>query len=94
MNVAGRGDAVPQSDDGTEESLTEFLALADRLQMPETERQGILGLYAEDWPNVAEIPRDAPAVRTEEFRRRLRYILPLMRRAVANGADTAIPPTR
>lgn len=77
------------SEDGTRENLTEFLSLADALQMPDSERQGILGVDAEDWPAVAAMRADMPEIGTETFRRRLGYILPLMRRAVANNASAA-----
>ena len=64
--------------------LTEFLALADRLEMPESERQGIFGVSEDGWEALAAHRIDLAVVMTAEFRRRLDYILPLMRKAVTN----------
>ena len=75
---------MPLSDLETLGALTEFLALADRLDMPESERQGILGVGEDDWKALASIRIDSAAIATPGFRRRLDYVLPLMRRAVAN----------
>jgi hypothetical protein len=92
MSGSGRMVEMQPSDEETMRNLAEFLVLADRLQMPDSERQGILGISEELWPAVAATRVDSAEVRTEEFRRRLGYILPLMRRAVENGAGSGPDP--
>jgi hypothetical protein len=64
--------------------LEEFFRLADRLDMPEAERRGILGVSESTWPVVAARAIDAAEIMKPEFRRRLTYVLPLMRSAIAN----------
>ncbi len=64
--------------------LTEFLSLADKLDMPESERQGILGVSEDGWGALAANQVDSAVLLTEEFRRRLEYVLPLMRKAATN----------
>ena len=83
---------MPPSENAVSESLAEFLALADRLQMPDSERQGILGIAPASWPAIAAGEAGGAEIGTEEFRRRLRYILPLLRRALANRTGLAPPP--
>lgn len=78
---------MPLSGDG----MAEFLALADQLKMPESERQNILGISEADWPAIVGDPADSTENGTDEFRRRLAYILPLMRRAVANSTPSPAP---
>ena len=65
-----------------ERLLESFCDVADRLEMPETERAGILGIAMQDWPlwSLAEEPQ----TRWAELARRLSYALPLMRLALAN----------
>ena len=84
---------MTSSENGMRENLAEFLSLADALQMPDSERQGILGIDAAEWPAVTALDADVAEIGTESFRRRLGYILPLMRRAVANNAQLPIEQT-
>jgi len=63
-----------------DELLGEFRSLADRLDMPDSERAGIMGVSVETWP-VWSAAGQGPE-RLAEYRRRLEYALPLMRRSL------------
>jgi hypothetical protein len=62
--------------------LAEFMVLADALDMPDSERAGILGVSLETWPVWS--PATQVPERHAEYRRRLAYALPLMRRTLRN----------
>lgn len=70
-------------DRSLDDLLAEFTSLADRLDMPDRERAGILGVTLETWPVWS--PATQMPERHVEYRRRLEYALPLMRRSLSGG---------
>jgi hypothetical protein len=63
--------------------VADFTTLADRLGMPDSERAGIMGVNLETWPVWS--PFTQMPERRAEYRRRLEYALPLMRRSLSGG---------
>ena len=72
-------------------SIHEFEHLATLLRMPVAERRGVLNLSGTGYAALrfGTVPPDQPA--RPELERRLTYVLPLMRRMVANTAPPAAP---
>ncbi len=71
-------------DPGLTDLISHFLRLADELEMPVSERAGILGIGEEEWPSWADTADADP--RRASFHRRLAYALPLMQRTLDNSA--------
>ncbi|MBV9734334.1 MAG: hypothetical protein JO209_00390 [Acidisphaera sp.] len=78
------GSRVPASEERLVAEFQEFLRVADRLAMPDSERLGVLGLSREAWWGLVQRPALAARLFTSANRRRLSYVLPLMRRSLAN----------
>lgn len=76
------------------EKLNEFHRVAGLLQMPESERLGILNVSEELYAglqtgNPSSVSRAEP-----ELERRLSYALPLMRRLASNSPVVGLPTAR
>jgi hypothetical protein len=72
-----------QQADSLDDLVAEFSQLADQLNMPDSERAGIMGVSMEVWPVWS--PATQLPDRHAEYRRRLQYALPLMRRSLSGG---------
>ncbi len=64
--------------------MADFTRLADALNMPGVERAGILGVSLDAWPHWS--PDSVLPERQAEYRRRLEYALPLMRRTLGEAS--------
>lgn len=76
------------------EKLSEFERVAGLLQMPASERLGILNVSEELYTGLRQgNPRSISQVQPE-FERRLSYALPLMRRLASNSPVVGLPTAR
>lgn len=73
------------------EKLLEFDRMAGLLQMPSSERLGILNVSEEVYSGIRSGQMGAVK---PEFERRLSYALPLMRRLASNSSVVGLPTAR